>query len=108
MGFLGSSGLADIDNSINTIFLLFGESNDATGNGLTLAFSLTLFFVGGCFVFSLIEIVFSLVDDEGTAKDRVNTPHSGEGISASVLGILIETSLDMLDITDTASVDIVV
>ena len=59
-------------------------------------------------MFGLIEIVFSFVDDEGTAKDGVYTPHSGEGISAFVLGVRIETSLDMLNITDTSGVDIVV
>jgi len=87
---------------------LLSESNDATCDGLTLAFSFTFFSNVGRCVFGLIEIVFSFINDEGTAKDGVDTPHGGEGISAFVLGVGIETSLDVLDITDTAGVDVVV
>lgn len=52
-------------------------------------------------------IILAFVNDEGTAKDAVRSPHRGILISVFVLGIGVKACLDMSYITDTTLVNII-
>ena len=91
---------------LNLVFNFVCDSNDAAGNSFALTFSETTFTIGGCRFFRLIEIILSFIDNHGASNNRVDSPHAQELISVLVLGLSIETSLNVLNITATALVNI--
>lgn len=105
VGSLGSleEGLGD---SLGLLDLTLGETNNATCDPLALAFSEAALTIVSLGVFGLIEIVLSFVKNERAANDGVGSAKVGKKVSVLVLSVGIETSLDVLAITDTALGDI--
>ena len=57
---------------------------------------------------SLIVVIFSLVDGHGLTDDGVGSAQVNKEVSVLVLGVRVEASLDLLDVTDAALMDVLV
>jgi len=57
---------------------------------------------------SLIVVIFSLIDGHGLTDDGVGSAKVNKEVSVLVLGVRVEASLNLLDVTNAALVDVLV
>ena len=76
-----------------------GQANDAASDGKALALSITALAAITRVVLGLVDVIFSFVDDHGTADHTVGSAESHKRIPLSVLSLVIKSGLDLLDIT---------
>ena len=88
--------------------LALSKADNAARDFAAHALTVAAFAVGSLWVLSLVEVVLSLVDNQGAADDAVGAAEVGEEVSVLVLGLAVETGLDLLDITNASVVDVLV
>ena len=104
--FLGrEDGLAGVES---LRLLTLGKADNAACDACALTLSVAALAVVGLLVLGLVVIVLSLVDDHGASDDGVRSAKVDEQVSILVLGVSVETSLDLLNITNTSVVDVLV
>lgn len=86
--------------------LALGEADNTACNSVAHTFTETALTIVCLWVFGLVEIVFSLVEDHGASDNGVRSAEVGEEVSVLVLGVSVEAALDVLEITDASVVDV--
>ena len=88
--------------------LTLGEADDAAGDALALTLTVAALTVLSHWVLSLIVVIFTLIHDHGASNNTVRSAQLNKQISVLVLGVCVEASLDLLDIANSAVIDILV
>ena len=86
--------------------LALGEADNTACNSVAHTFTETALTIVCLWVFGLVEIVFSLVEDHGASDNGVGSAEVGEEVSVLVLGVSVEAALDVLEVTDASVVDV--
>lgn len=83
-----------------------GKSDHTAGDTFALTFSVTTFTALNRGVLSLVVVILSLVNNHGAANNGVGSAKLNEHVSVLVLGTVVPASLDLLDVTNSALVDV--
>lgn len=95
-------------DGLGLFLLTLGKSNNAAGDALTLTLTVTTLTVLGHWVLSLVVVILTFVENHGASDNGVGSAQVDEEVSVLVLSVGVPTSLDLLNITDTTIVDVLV
>ena len=87
---------------------LVGKSDDAAGDLFAFTLTEAAQTIRSFRVLNLIVVIFSLVNGHGATNDGVRSAQVYKEVSVFVLSVGIEAGLDLLNVADTALVNVLV